>query len=58
MIERKVAELSERLVAREKETIDALASSAVLEADLKAALKEYDLVHSFRFSKLRSFLGI
>ncbi|KIM39487.1 hypothetical protein M413DRAFT_29217 [Hebeloma cylindrosporum] len=39
-VERKVAELSERLVSREREAIDALASAAILEADLKAVLKE------------------
>jgi len=40
MIEGKVAELSERLVSREKETIDALSNAAILEADLKATLNE------------------
>jgi hypothetical protein len=42
LIEGKVAELSERLVTRETETIDALSTAAILEVDLKASLKECD----------------
>jgi hypothetical protein len=33
-------------VAHEMEAIDALANAAVLEADLKAVVKEYDHIHS------------
>jgi len=43
------------LVAREKETIDALANAAVLEVDLKAVLKEYDLIHLFLLLEAKTF---
>jgi hypothetical protein len=43
------------LVARETETIDALADAAVLEADLKAVLKEYDLIPSFLLLEAKIF---
>ena len=58
MAEGKVAKLSECLVTRERETIDALSNAAVLELDLKAALKEYDFSIFFLSLEAKSCLEI